>query len=277
MQDTSLRELFTTQNVSANKAGDLGEEGFAKLILKILENNLSELEESAAAMIQKELNNLGTKQSNIVVGAQQASVELSETMVKLVEKNQLKTIKDTKQTNKGLADMTRLYFRSGKSDIDTSFLQGVAEWTPQAQKLIGLTASVKNYKDFLIKLEKLNVQKAYLAVVPSLKNISEDTAEKLYEAYYVSKKNALNEIVTAHLDHISSIYALTGYGQFVFQPDSKEIVKKYSRFLMYNNPKARIIKVKSTHQIVSDLMEDPSKTNKFSISKSGKVKYLMEH
>jgi hypothetical protein len=100
-------------------------------------------------------------------------------------------------------------------------LKATGTFNEAASKLLDLTASVKNSNDFLIKLETLNRKKAYFAIMKGIAGnnltgsgmeISDDEIEELYKFYFVNAPSKQDEFVASHINHMSQIYALTGYG-----------------------------------------------------------------
>lgn len=258
--DQSLKNLFTTKGKNSRLRGKRGERAFAEVIMRILRQEIPQLEKSAASLASQLLSS----NQHIIVGKQSTTIQLTDSVIQAIQKYEQASIKPIQD---------QLYYRtrytSGKNDIDTSILEIVKGWSPQAQKLIGLTASVKNYNDFRVHLENLNAQKAYLAIVTQLKNITENEAQALYIKYYLSKEIPADLTVTGHLQHLSMIYALTGFGQYAFDTISAQLIlQKYSRFLMYNNASASKIIIKSTKDIVAQLIGNSSNKSSLSIRES---------
>lgn len=265
----SLISLF--KNTDKKNMGERGEEAFATLLEEILLANINELEDVAAKEMAKKLKN----PHSIITGDTLTTVTIPEKMIKIVEKSQQKLIADD--------EYMRFALRKGKTDIDTSSLSFNGAWSEQASKLIGLTASVKNYNDFEVKLENVNRKKAYLAIVPQLKRVSISTASQLYENYFIKKTMPLDEMVMSHLEHVFQIYALTGYGQSIINNAGEIVMQNYSRFLFYNNPTAKTIIVKSTKQIIQDEILTQSAFVSFYSKQSlknknvTKIKYRFQH
>lgn len=267
--NSDLIELFT--DTKKEKIGERGEEAFATLLEEILLANINDLEEIAAAEMVKKLKD----PKSIIKADDLATVTIPEKMVELVEKSQQKLVSDNSHM--------RFALRKGKTDIDTSSLSFEGAWSEQASKLIGLTASVKNYNNFEVKLENVNRRKAYLAVIPQLKRISTSAASQLYENYFIKKTMPPDENVMLHLEHIFQIYALTGYGQSAINDAGEIVMQNYSRFLFYNNPSAKKIIVKSTKQIIQDEILTQSAFASFYSRQSSKnknvtkIKYRFQH
>ena len=283
-KDPVIMRLGENEQLNANEAGSIGEEGFAAALERIIMSEIEKLEDAARQAVINKLKEInygsnGTK-SIFIVGESMSTTKISNNLSQDI----IDIIKNKMNMTTTKEGIIRTYARQGKNDIDTSSFSMLAELLPKAQSLIGLTASVKNYKGFLIKLEKLNAFKAYFAIMDYLvsddqSKLDEQAVEEIFKQYYNNPSMLKsNPRITAHFNHFSYIYALTGIGQYTLDKDTeKMILNQYSRFLFYNNRQAKKIIIKSTRDIVNQLLEDPSVATGFYMSRSGKVKYLLEH
>lgn len=121
-----------------------------------------------------------------------------------------------------------------------------------------LTFSIKNYSG-KVKLEKVNVLKAYIAAINHCENLvkSNEKIYKDFDNYYIKKSIPDDPKITAHLNHIIYIYGLTGLGT---QLDVDSFVQS-TRFLVENT--GTYIKVYSTKEIIYDMISRRNKKYDF--------------
>ena len=120
-----------------------------------------------------------------------------------------------------------------------------------AKKLMEITATVKNYTDVTIDLEDLNREKALQAI---LSETYPRMSKESLDSYTNVLSMTLNNDLEQHILHLSYIYALTGYGQVYIDHINMEVERKYAKYLMYNNRAERKIVIKSTKDILNQLV-----------------------
>ena len=246
-KDNKLKKLFTGENASDNisnlSKGDMGEEAFARALYKIIKN-----------ASQKRMPTMKKSLENVIIGNAQATV-LIDGFREEAEKEINKQLQAGKKIS--LSNYTQFGLRKGKVDIDMQELKITADLNSFAKELLNITASVKNYSNFSIHLEDLNRKKAIQAIMS-------ENGEFFNNEDINNLLTALSEDVEMqkHINHISYLYALTGYGQtYIFKNvknTKAKLEKQYAKFLMYNNAKAQIIKVKSTNEIIKNMLEESS-------------------
>lgn len=234
-QNTSLVNLF--KQGSSKTVGKKGEKAFAQAILEIVK------------LIQPDIlqHTMQTNLKKAIIGQMSATV-LAQTITD-EEANQLEQQLNSK---KSIRKYSLWAARSGKIDVDTSYVEITGEPTPLAKQLLNITASVKNYSSFKIHLENVNRKKAYLAIVSeAYPNYNKNELEGLWQKYQVDHIGN-DAAVEEHLQHLINLYALTGYGQAYINKAKGAIERKYARFLMMNNRSANEIRIQSTKKIVLD-------------------------
>lgn len=246
-KDNKLKKLFTGEdtndNISNLSKGDMGEEAFARALYKIIKNTS-----------QKRMPTMKKSLENVIIGNAQATV-LVDGLIEETEKEINKQLQAGKKVS--LSNYTQFGLRKGKIDIDMQELKITANLNDFAKELLNITASVKNYSNFSIHLEDLNRKKAMQAIMSENGEFfNNEDVDKLLIA--LSEDAEMQK----HIDHISYLYALTGYGQtYIFKNiknTKARLEKQYAKFLMYNNAKAKIIKIKSTNEIIKNMLEGSS-------------------
>lgn len=239
--DPRLTALFKT----TYKKGLSGEQAFAYAIKRIVESK-------APSILEKISDDL----HEVVIGGKTA------TIVSQKVQNEL----ERELITKGEKANTRLYTqfdaRAGKIDVDMTQVNFSAELTGYAQRLMQITASVKNYSDIVVHLENLNREKALQSIMsetyPSMSPAS-------LEGYAQALSNNIN--FEEHILHLSYVYSLTGYGQVYIDKVEESIERKFAKYLMYNNNKEQFISIKSTKEILSKLIFRSSAVQGFAARK----------
>ena len=178
-------------------------------------------------------------------------------------------------TKKGMSEgISRTYVKQQKNDV--IFVEGSLQDDIQQEFEIfkNLGASIKDYKDpnSSIKLEKVNPLKAYAAILSHYSNLIQSMITNPYVLYfkYYGKPPKIkdNPRVTDHLNHLLSIYGLTGIG--AKDAGTKQATQS-TRFLIIRNSEQ--IKVKSTKEMIQELLNNNSEKYLFGSSKSKSAKY----
>ena len=248
LEDTSKPDGFFTKALAdyirqrpeiialfGRSGGYEGEHAFATMMLTILQYSISDID--VKEMVDQ-----------VIIGDQMATIATQGMLKKSSDK-----IKQNLQNSKSIREYTAWDARQGKIDIDMSEIQIIGKIKPEAQQLLQMTASVKNYSDFKIHLERVNVEKAYIAIMSEAypRKTDVNSLKKLYNDYYQERSKQADAEITNHINHLINAYALTGYGQAYYtRGDAAAIEKKYAKFLMINNRAAQQIIIRSTGDIV---------------------------
>lgn len=220
------------------KAGGLeGEQAFATMMLAIIQQSVPSVD----------IKNMVDK---VIIGDQMATVA-SQAMLQ----NASNEIQANLAKGKSIREYTAWNARQGKIDVDMSEIHIEGDFKPEVYELLKITASVKNYTDFNIHLERVNVEKAYMAIMSEAypKKKSAKELQQMYQDYYEAKTKAADAEVSTHISHLVNAYALTGYGQAYYSKgDAAAIEKKYAKFLMVNNRAAQQIAIRSTGDIIKN-------------------------
>lgn len=234
-QNTSLINLF--KQGSSKTVGKKGEKAFAQAILEIVN------------LIQPDIfqHTMQTNLKKVIIGQMSATI-----LAQNITNEEVKQLEQQLNNKKSIRKYSSWAARSGKIDVDTSYVEIIGEASPLAKQLLNITASVKNYSSFKIHLENVDRKKAYLAIISeAYPNYNKNELEGLWQKYQIDHIGN-NEVVEEHLQHLINLYALTGYGQAYINKAKGIIERKYARFLMMNNRSAKEIKIQSTKKIVLD-------------------------
>ena len=141
-----LRKDFRIMNLAketfnSNQAGEVGEQGFAQAIVKIVNSVSNQL----PSKISEDLR-------EVIIGNRSATI-----LSQKIQNEYAQQIGDKKTSaNK----YTQFSARQGKIDIDMTQIELTESLNSYAKKLMEITATVKNYTDVTIDLEDLNREKA---------------------------------------------------------------------------------------------------------------------
>ena len=256
-KDPLIMNLFKGKIINSNQKGKIGEEAFSRMILKILQPKIQQLssdKDFQDAIQQVMIGNMSTTIINKKI-ANKFSQEIQQSLEK----------------GKTIRRYTEYGARAGKIDIDFSRLDISAQLTPFAQQLLKITATVKNYSDFSIHLENVNIRKAYLAIMTELyPNMKQETINNFFKYNHGEQEEQ-------HLSHLMNLYALTGYGQVYIDKMRHTLERKYAKYLMYNNNAAQKIIVRTTNSIIQNSIFKKTDSNAFSSRlKSNKKAYRIE-
>lgn len=213
----------------------------------------------------KEAVNIGSKRGNI-----NKTSWLDEDVQRILKKVGTKTYHKIKREDGKTLKEYYLQDVDGKIDVMGYQVNIRANATPEMLKIYNLlsqaTFTAKNYDSMTwdekceifieqvghtsIKLGDSNVYRALYGSLSSLGYDEETTDSAIFAGMNLIKKG--NPIVATHFYHLRFIYELTGAG-FQYQGQNFGGAK----YLIYNDPHGNIY-VKSTAQIVSDILNDHS-------------------
>lgn len=242
-----IKELNILRTVGGQQqlSGQAGEEALSYLILQAiaqLDKTIKEqLEANAEELVEK-----------IIMGNVQAttlSKEVAEQIVSRAAKNGEKAMKNTKQQYGVYA------FRQGKIDINTNLLGITITTSPEVERLLHLSASVKNYQRYVIHLETVNRKKAYQGIMANLyPSMSGHQTSAIFDYYYSRKAVRTSEVAAKHFLHITNLYALSGLGQIYIDRTNNTVIEENlgARFLIANIANKEIIVI-PVSQIASSL------------------------
>lgn len=223
------------------------------------------LEEEFAAVIAA-LESAGTGRSvslsSHLVGSEVANIaetELSEAMQKTMQRLLQRFNKTTDN-----ALYTKPVARSGKADVTGLELSLTADVAPEWEQLFSLfqgrTFSLKNYSSYSQTLEihlgNTDVYKALYAVLSAAGFIDSEIQEILIHGFNSIIKPGQNaEIASLHFYHMRYIYELTGVGLYA---DGEKL--SGVDFLIYNDPGSDNIFVRSTADIILEMIDVKNNT-----------------
>jgi hypothetical protein len=118
------------------------------------------------------------------------------------------------------------------------------------------SASVKSKNKLeKIDLENATILKAYSAFINYSKtktNITQKEIKNLFTKYYKDKELEDDPYITAHLNHIISVYALTGLGTSL-QSDLKSVLNGAKYLVAIDNINKKVI-IHSTNRIINEIL-----------------------
>ena len=199
------------QAQSANQKGIIAENAVGRIMLQMLKETISSKDNQRKIDAKIEALNSGSTDS-VVVGHQMATIINNEVLTNYY--NEL-------QQNLGSTINIEEYFqwqrKQGKIDVNMGIIDIdiQAEESILVRELLNVTASVKNYAELTVKLENVNKEKAYTAIIAKLYPEGEAEANKaIYKSYRAKDKNSKNaQSIDLHMEHLANLYALTGFGQ----------------------------------------------------------------
>lgn len=167
-----------------------------------------------------------------------------------------------------------------KTDISSlNSITASISLNPSYSWLLDLSATVKNYSNNTVTLGHTSNIKILRAVIINskelnsikkalvLKNLSKLTSLKVYTGKKNGNGNSNSvKINQQHFKHIQGIYELTGIGQGKIE-NGQFKQAEFPLFLMVNISSSQRIVIKSTKELISNLLEGKSKG--FSIGSSG--------
>lgn len=257
----NLKINYKKDVITPYKLGQYGEEGFAYLI------NLAILALEKKKLTEKDLN-LEEQVKDIIIGDVQATMLSKEILKKIAQEAEKEGNKKLKKS-KAFYGLYKKYgvfaLKQGKIDINMAQLNLNINSSSQAKRLSKLSASIKNYSTNIIHLEKVSILKsiqAYHYAVTKQRNISKINKE--FFKYYIDSNLKDKDNFLPHIQHIVSLYGLTGMGQVYIDKTSKTAVesKLGAKFLMGNIRKdGNIIVIPTSSLGAISLLEGEDKTD----------------
>lgn len=121
------------------------------------------------------------------------------------------------------------------------------------QVLSSATIKSKNKLD-KIDLEEVTILKVYSAFInySKGKNITQSEIKNLLVKYYKTEELQSDPYITAHLNHIISVYALTGLGTSL-QSDLKNILDGAKYLIAVDNLNKKVV-IHSTNKIINEIL-----------------------
>lgn len=189
---------------------------------------------------------------------EQISKKLSNAMAKHIE---FKTQGQTSQ------DVKNIMARSGKVDVMGTTTEYIGVLDPKWEELFklfqGKTFSVKNYSSYgkdqvILTLGMTNYEKAILGSLGALGYSIEDRERILMQGL---RTKAQRNAVAEHFYHLQYGYELMGLG---LGSKGSEGFKPFQQvdFFIYNDPNSNIIRVRSTAQMLLEVLNNKKNSNK---------------
>lgn len=105
-----------------------------------------------------------------------------------------------------------------------------------------------------IELEDVTISKAYSAFInySRKKKISQTEIKNLFIKYYQTEEMKDDPYITAHLNHLISVYALTGLGTSL-QSDLRSILDGAKYLIVVDNTNKKVV-IHSTNKIINEIL-----------------------
>ena len=240
-----IAEQFKKIGATSSETGQMGEKAFADLIARTIETKLN-----------------GEKiQIDSLLGGQE--------LTKIVEGVEEEAIKDVNMDlTSSLAELYRYYSpKQQKTDI-----KGVSvniELSSEAQWLLDLSATVKNYQSNRVTLGSASNKKALQSILFSTNDIPMTQKIQYQKMLGDTRGVRVAKADQEHLRHIRQIYELTGLGQI--SVDTNQLAKT-PQYLMINQIGQRIV-VRSTTDLVRSILDNKGKEVGFGSGRSVSYKF----
>lgn len=250
-QNSFLVEAFQTSGSTYWQTGLKGELAFANLIKRTVE--------AVAGQPRGSI-------SDTIVSGQQLTTVVNNFSNDMIEKINLGIQKEIQA-----ADYT--YYQPKQQKTDIRGLSVNFTLSPEAQWLLELSATVKNYHSKAITLGSASNKK----ILQSTLYASDiDTNKKLLYMKQLFEKRSIrikNSLERQHLNHIRQIYELTGFGQIEVSADGNLLgLAKQPKYLMINQIGQRIV-IRSTSQLVQEILSNGGSTR---IGAGKTIKYYLD-
>ena len=240
-----IAEQFKKIGTTSSETGQMGEKAFADLIARTIETKLN-----------------GEKiQIDSLLGGQE--------LTKIIEGVKEEAIEDVNaDLTASLMELYRYYSpKQQKTDI-----KGVSvniELSPEAQWLLDLSATVKNYQSNRVTLGSASNKKALQSILFSANDIP--MAQKIQYQKMLGNTRGVRAAKAdqEHLRHIRQIYELTGLGQI--SVDTNQLAKT-PQYLMINQIGQRIV-VRSTTDLIRSILDNKGKEVGFGSGRSISYKF----
>lgn len=252
--------LLRKTSKQSNIQGIRGEKGFAALISKTIQ------------AVSEEPTTL-PRFSTLVTGDQLVTVlkDLPENIGKNITKQVSASLNEVGQMEE---NSSQLYGKfQQKTDIQSMRVLGEYSLKPGYEWLLDLSATVKNYTGNTISVGNTSHMKIMRATIVNSKTLSKQQKTLLLsQLNQMDKLNIYNRGQQfrntdnfKHFQHIQAIYDLIGFGQGKLNENNIFQGAELPRYLMVNIQSAQRIVIRSTRQLVSDIL----KNQNVSITASG--------
>ena len=253
----NANEIFTAGR------GQAGGFQFENELQQVIENTFTAAvsEKYISKLTNNGIGNLGAKQTDIDI----------EGMVKQQIKDSYEIvgnyIKDNLIKPKEKLEKTESVYGTVDGKIDNSGLgysyNIEAGITPEAENLLKIlskaTFTTKNYAEARIKIGAKNAN-AYRSFMSAMSAANVQTPDTVFWRMVNCLNKHNNENVKKLAYGIRFIYELTGIGQHYIDPDISSLIEnnniKGAEFLIFRNNQTNDIMVKSTAQIIEDMLND---------------------
>lgn len=248
-RNPKIGALLRRTSSNASVQGARGEEGFARLIIGVVEE------------VSKNPSSIPLPK-NLVSGQQLVTV------LKEIPTNVGKTLVtqvDKKMKQKGQQEVNNSQaYAEFQQKTDVSSLRSIGNFSmrPGYEWLLELASTIKNYTGTTISVGNTSRMKIMRATITNSKslNLSEKTAllnqlNSITRLNIYNNKNFMKSSSFQHFQHIQAIYELIGFGQGRYE-DNVFKGAELPRFLMVNIQNNQRIVIRSTRQLVSDILKD---------------------
>lgn len=261
----STTALFRRKHGTSTIADDIFEEELAAVI----------------ATIENEATGTNLSVSSKIIGNELVNIAFNKPTKKIMEKYpQFIEQKLRGQLNSANRDYTGTVSRSGKGDVRGTSIQikGIIkpEWEYLYNLFRGRTFSVKNYSSYSANTSiHLGGTDYYKAIMGSLYALgySEKYASQIF--YEGISDDAPSE-APQHFHHLQVGYELMGLGQGRMSSNGEFQEMQQVDFFIYNDPATDVIVVKSTAEMMLDLINQTQHRNKYISEINVSKKYFQQ-
>lgn len=246
-----LIKAFTASGANAYETGVIGEQAFANLIKRTVEE---------------------------VAGLKQGSISQN-----LVSGNELSTVvegyseeimqKLGSRLSSEANSINYRYYAPKQQKTDIKAISMKVGLQPEAQWLLDLSATVKNYHGRAVSLGSASNKKILQSTLYA-SNINTDKKMAYQKILFSKSKVPVRGAEDkSHLIHIRQIYELTGFGQIGVSQDGNLLgLAQKPNYLMINQIGQRIV-IRSTNQLVQEVLNDGKSTR---LGKGKTIKYYLD-
>ena len=223
-----LIERFKQVGASSSETGQIGEQAFANLIARTIEAKVD-----------------GSKiKIDTILGGQELTKVIEGVNEEAIEEVDLDLTQE-------LSKLYR-YYQPKQQKTDIKGVEINLDLSPEAQWLLELSATVKNYQSNRVTLGSASNKKALQAILASANDIPLEHKIQYQKMLGQVRGVRVAKTDQEHLRHIRQIYELTGLGQI--NTDTNELAK-IPQYLMINQIKQRIV-VRSTTDLVRSILDN---------------------
>lgn len=254
----SVNQLFRRQHNKKDKiasgADDIFEEELAAVI----------------AVIESEATGQQTSISSHLAGQEVGNIAFNQIPNKVMDKYRDFLITRLNREVREKQDYTGVFARSGKTDVRGTFINFQGQLKPEWEYLFNLfkgrTFSVKNYSSWSQSQHiVLGATDYYKAIMGSLYALgySQKYASQIFINAINAAKNGKEADYAQHFYHLQVGYELMGLGLGKHNKNGEFEEMKTVDFFIYNDPATDAIVVKSTAQMLLDLIQNTKNHNKY--------------